>query len=105
MPRLRNLTLAAILVGVVVLPVNQPVAPHLRAPSADQTHPRIMAAAAALSERSAPVTATTTPTLSSVRASDIAASRMVAGKADLQREVFEFVNSINPSNCTTGVLN
>jgi len=62
-----------------------------------------MAAAAALSERSAPVAATTTP--SSVRASDIAASRMVAGKPDLQREVFGFVNSINLNNWTTWDLN
>src|SRR4029077_4800018 len=102
MPRLRNLALAAILVGVVVLPVNQPVTTALRATGADQSHPRIMSEAAALSEAPAPVitTATSTTKPSSVRAGDVAASRMLAGKPDLQREVFGFVNAVNLAKYT-----
>src|SRR5260221_1155161 len=107
MPRLRNLALAAILVGVVVLPVNQPVATALRAPSADQSHPRIMSQAAALSEAPAPAAATVTSTTkpSAHRGTDVAASRMVARKPALQREVCGFVNSINLNNWTTWNLN
>ncbi|HWO45206.1 MAG TPA: glycosyl hydrolase family 18 protein [Methylomirabilota bacterium] len=88
MPRLRNLALAAILVGVVVLPVNQPVAAALRDTSAVQSR-----------------TATSIHKPSTTRASAIATNRMVAGKPDLQREVFGFVNSINLNNWTTWNLN
>jgi spore germination protein YaaH len=66
-----------------------------------------MAEAAALAQRPAPAATADTSIAnpSSVRAGDVAASRMVAGKPDLQREVFGFVNAINLSRWTMWNLN
>ncbi len=63
-----------------------------------------MAEAAAMNEAQAPAAAPISGP-SSVRAGAVAASRMLPGKPDLQREVFGFVNAVNLSRWTMWNLN
>jgi spore germination protein YaaH len=109
MPRLRNALLVALVAGAsiaggasispVTAAVKLPVAAALRVSGADQTRTQIMSLDAA--RANAPATATLAST-SITKQTPLRATSLVAGKPNLQREVFGFVNAVNLGSSTVG---